>query len=160
MYLIFIILYALAGILLGIPYCLLAGWDPKSFMTIAFVAPAFLFIWLVVAIFAGVIDIDHRKKVYFNLRAAFGKNSQSVSPGSLFVFWLWTFYSFLPVIFHWSALFLEKIGYENVGSIINTHRYTVLVYVFIVALALIVLIGMVNTVWGKTKDIWTRFVYR
>ena len=154
------ILYVLAGILLAIPYCLLAGWNAESFMMVAFVAPAFLFVWFMMATFAGVIEPGHRRTIHFNWRAAFGKCDCRVLPGSLPIFWVWTLYSFLPVILHWSAVLLGKIGYETVGSLIDTHRYASPLYVFVATLMLFILLAMVTSAWEAAKNVWTRMVHR
>lgn len=154
------IFYALVGILLAIPYCLLAGWDAESFVMVMFVAPAFLFIWFMMATFAGVIEPGNRRTIHFNWRAAFGKADHRMLPGSLPVFWAWTLYSFLPVILHWSAVLLGKIGYETVSSLLDTHRYASPFYVFMAALMLLNLIAMVTSAWDAAKNVWTRIVRR
>ena len=78
------VLYILAGILLAIPYCLLAGWNTENLPTVAFVAPAFLFIWFMTAIFAGVVEAGHRRRrIHFNWHAAFGKSDRRMLPESL-----------------------------------------------------------------------------
>lgn len=152
----YVIVYVLVGVLLAIPYCLLAGWSLENLPIVAFVAPAFLFVWFMAAVFAGVIDHGHRRVILFNWRAAFGKSERL--PSSLTIFWVWTFYSILPIILHWSAVLLEKIGYETVGSFIDMHRYASPLYIFMATLMLLVLIGMVTSAWEATKNVWTRFV--
>ncbi len=154
------ILYVLAGILLAIPYCLLAGWNAESFSVVMFVAPAFLFIWFFTATFAGVIEVSHRRTIHFNWRAAFVKSDFRVLSGSLPIFWAWTLYSFLPIILHWSAVLLGKIGYEKVSSLLDTHRYASPFYVFMATLMLLILIGMVTSAWEAAKNTWTRMVHR
>ena len=154
------ILYVLAGILLAIPYCLLAGWNAESFMMVAFVAPAFLFIWFMTATFAGVVEASHPRTIHFHWRAAFGKSDRRVLSGSLPIFWAWTLYSFLPVILHWSAVLLGKIGYETVSSLIDTHRYASTFYVFMATPMLLILIGMMTSAWDAAKNVWTRMVHR
>lgn len=154
------IFYVLAGILLAIPYCLLAGWNAESFMMVAFVAPAFLFVWFMMATFAGVIEPGHRRTIHFNWRAAFGKTDHRMLSGSLPIFWAWTLYSFLPVILHWSAVLLGKVGYETVSSLLDTHRYASPFYVFMATLMLLVLVGMVTSAWEAAKNAWTRIVHR
>jgi hypothetical protein len=154
------IFYALVGVLLAIPYCLLAGWNAESFVMVMFVAPAFLFIWFMMATFAGVIEAGHRRTIHFNWRAAFGKSDRRVLSGSLPIFWAWTLYSFLPIILHWSAVLLGKIGYETVASLIDTHRYASPFYVFMATLMLLILIAMVTSAWDTAKNVWTRIVHR
>ena len=154
------ILYVLLGVLVAIPYCLLAGWSPENFPMVAFVAPAFLFVWFMAAVFAGVIDHGHRRAIRFNWRAAFNKDERRRLPGSLTIFWVWSFYSILPIILHWSAVLLGKIGYETVGSFIDMHRYASPLYIFMATLMLLILIGMVTSAWEATKNVWTRFVHR
>lgn len=154
------IFYVLAGILLAIPYCLLAGWNAESFMMVAFVAPAFLFVWFMLATFAGVIEPSHRRTIHFNWRVAFGKSDRRVLSGSLPIFWVWTLYSFLPVILHWSAVLLGKIGYETISSLLDTHRYASPLYVFVATLMLLILIGIVTSAWEAAKNAWIRMVHR
>lgn len=154
------ILYVLAGVLLAIPYCLLAGWSAESFPMVAFVAPAFLFIWFMTATFAGVVEPGYRRTLHFNWRAAFGKNDRRMLPGSLSIFWAWTLYSLLPIILHWGAVLLGKIGYETVASLIDTHRYASPLYVFMATLMLLILIAMVTSAWDAAKNLWARIVHR
>src|SRR3989338_10266189 len=154
------IFYALVGVLLAIPYCLLAGWNAESFVMVMFVAPAFLFIWFMMATFAGGIEAVHRRTIHFNWRAAFGRSDCRVLSGSLPIFWAWTLYSFLPIILHWSAVLLGKIGYETVASLIDTHRYASPFYVFMATLMLLILIAMVTSAWDAAKNVWTRIVHR
>ena len=153
------IIYMLVGILLAIPYCLLAGWDTENFPTVALVTPAFLFIWFMAATFAGIINIDDDRKIYFNWRASFGKSDHRVLSGSLSIFWAWTLYSFLPVILHWSAVLLGKIGYETTSSLIDTHRYASSFYVLIATFILLILTVMVISAWDAVKNVWIRIVY-
>ena len=154
------ILWALVGTLLAIPYCLLAGWNPESFVMVVFVAPAFLFVWFMTASFAGVIEPGHRRAIHFNWKAAFRKGDHRMLPGFLPIFWMWTLYGFLPIILHWSAMLLEKIGYETVSSLIDTHRYASPFYVFMATLMLLILIWMATSAWEATKNVWTRIVHR
>lgn len=154
------ILYALVGILLAIPYCLLAGWNVESFTMVMFVAPAFLFIWLGMASFAGIIEVGHRGTIHFNWRAAFGKSDRRVLSGSLRIFWVWTLYSFLPVILHWSAVLLRKIGYETAASHIDMHRYASPLYIFMATVVLLILIIMATSARDVAKNVWTRIVHR
>lgn len=154
------VLYALVGILLAIPYCLLAGWSPENFMLVAFVAPAFLFIWFMLAGFAGIIEPDGHRRIHFNWGAAFHKSDRRVLPGSRLFFWMWTTYSMLPIILHWSGVLLERIGYPTIGTIINTHRYASPLYVFMATLVLLTLMGIVASAWEASKNMWTRFVRR
>ena len=160
MHIVLSILYVLAGILLAIPYCLLAGWNMESFMIVVFVAPAFLFIWFMVASYAGVIGVAHPRKIYIDWRAAFRKSDPRRLPGSLSFFWTWTLYTFLPIILHWSAVLLEKIGHKTVGSLLDTHRYASPLYVFVATLMLLILIRMATSAWEATKNVWTRMVHR
>ncbi len=152
------ILYMLAGILLATPYCFLAGWDAESFPVVAFVAPAFLFIWFIAATLAGVIEPGYRRMIHFNWRAAFGKSYSRVLPGSLLLFWAWTLYSFLPIILHWSAVLLGKIGYDTVASLIDMHRYASPLYIFVATFMLLALIVMATSAWDAAKDVWMRIV--
>ena len=152
----FAVVYMLAGILLAIPYCLLAGWDADKFMLVAFVLPAFLFVGFLLAAFVNIIEPGYRRAIQFNWRAAFGKTSRPMLPGSLFVFWVWVIYSFLPVIIHGSALLLEEFGYKAFAALIDAHRYPSIYYVFIVTIVLLILTGIVAVTWGAVKNAWMR----
>jgi len=154
------ILYILVGILLAIPYCLLAGWKAENILMVTFVAPAFLFIWFILAGFAGIIDSDHTRKIYFNWRAAFSKNDQRRLPGALFCFWTWALYSFLPIIFHWSAILLEKIGHNTVSLILNTHRYAIPLYTLTAIITLIILNETIRCTWNVAKSMWVQIIHR
>lgn len=161
MQIVFGIFYVLVGFLLAIPYCLLAGWSYENFPMVAFVAPAFLFIWLMLGVFSGVITIrDHHRPIHFDWRVAFRKGGRSKLPGSLLFFWAWTLYSLLPIILHWSYVLLEEVGYETVASLINTHRYTSTLYVFVATFAFIALMGMLTSALGVLSNTWRRFVRR
>lgn len=154
------ILYVLAGFLLAIPYCLLAGWSTENFPMVAFVAPAFLCIWFMLASIAGVIGVARSRKIYFDWRAALNKSDQQRLPGALSFFWVWTLYSFLPIILHWGAALLKNVGYETVGSLLNTHRYASTLYVFMAILMLAILVGVFTSAWDTAKKVWIQFVHR
>ena len=154
------VLYMLAGILLAIPYCLLAGWSAENFLIVTFVAPAFLFVWFMAASFAGIIEPGNHRMLRFNWRATFSESDRRSLPGSLSVFWAWTLYSFLPVILHWSAVLLEEIGYETVSSLIDTHRYASPLLVLWGTILLFILIAVATGVSNTVKEIWTRIVHR
>jgi hypothetical protein len=156
MQIVFGILYVLAGFLLAIPYCMLAGWNEESFPMAILVSPAFLFVWFMLSIFAGIFDLDSKKAIRLNWRAAFKKSDLPILPGFLPLFWAWTIYMFLPIIFHWSAILLEKIGCNTVASFIDTHRYASQLYLFVVALALLVLISVGISAWDAAKRTWIR----
>jgi len=150
------IFYVLAGILLAIPYCLLAGWKAENFMIVAFVAPAFFFVWFMTATYAGIIEPGHRRTIHFNWRAAFRKSDRRMLPGSLAIFWGWTVYSFLPIILHWGAALLGKVGYETVGSILDTHRYASPLYALIATLMLLILTTLLTNAVEGAKNVLAR----
>ena len=153
------ILYFLAGFLLAIPYCFLAGWNVESFVTVVFVAPAFLLVWFMTAIFAGIIELGRGRTIHFNWRAAFSKSESRMLPGSLPIFWVWTIYSFSPIILHWSAVLLEKVGHETVSSFLDTHRYMSPLYMIMATLMSFLLIRMAISMWEVAKNVWTRIVH-
>ncbi len=149
------VLYVLVGILLAIPYCILAGWNTESFMVVVFAAPAFVFIWFVLAGFAGVLEVGHgERRICLNWRAAFRKGDRLGLPGSLVVFWIWTLYSLLPILVHWSAVLLNGIGFVSVGMTLDAHRYASWFYIFMATMALCVLIGMTHSAWEAMKNGW------
>lgn len=149
-------LYLLVGFLLAIPYCLLAGWSTESYPMVAFVMPAFLFIWLMLAFFTGVVDEGH--PISFNWRAAFGKGDRRRLTGSPVMLWAWTIYGFLPVTIHWSAVFLGKVGYETASSFLDAHRYGSPFLVLIATFILLILSRLAINASGAAKNIWTRLV--
>lgn len=153
--------YMMVGILVAIPYCLLAGWSAENFPMVAFVAPAFLFIWFLLASFAGILHVGHgERRIYFNWRAAFCKSELRELPMSRMIFWIWTLYSLLPIILHWSAGLLENTGYESVGATLNTHRYASPYYLFMATMVLLVLIGMTHSAWEAMRNGWMRLTHR
>lgn len=160
MQIVFGIFYVLAGILLAIPYCFLAGWIFKNFLLVAVVAPAFFFIWFMLAVFAGIIHRGYRKAIYFDWYAIFKKSDRQMYSHSLALFWMWTFYILLPIILHWSAVVLKKIGYVTGGSLIDMHRYASLYYVFIAIIMLFGIIGIVIVVCEVMKNMWKRSMLR
>lgn len=81
-------------------------------------------------------------------------------PGSRAVFWLLTVYCLLPIILHWTAMLLERIGHQPVASVLDRHRYASLIYVFTATLMLLILAGMASSAWRGARDIWMRFVHR
>lgn len=149
---IFLIFYLLLGLVLAIPYCLLAGWSPEHFPIVIFVAPAFLFIWLMFANFADIFNPRFGRLTNLNWRAAFSGNNHQAMQGSLIIFWGWTFYSFLPIILHWSSVFLKQIGYERVGVMIYSHRYASPVYVFGAVIIVLLIILIIGSVWEAVKN--------
>lgn len=155
------ILYVLAGTLLAIPYCLLAGWDAKSFPMVAFVAPAFLFVWFILATFAGIIDVrDGKPRFHLNWRAAFYKGERRRLPGSHVIFWIWSLYSLLPIILHWSAALLNSVGFTAVASALETHRYASPYFLFLGTWVLLVIVGMALGAWETVRGRWTRLANR
>ncbi len=155
------ILYVLTGFLVAIPYCLLAGWNTEAVPMVAFVAPAFLFVWFILAMFAGVLGSGYGERlIYFSWRAAFRKSEQRGLPGSRVVFWVWTLYSLMPIILHWSAILLNSIGYASVGTMLDIHRYASPFYIFIATMVSLVLIGMTQSAWETMKNEWMRLTHR
>ncbi|MEK7461641.1 MAG: hypothetical protein AAB586_01065 [Patescibacteria group bacterium] len=123
-------------------------------------APAFLFVWFMTAICAGVVDTTHGGTICFNWRAAFGKSDRRLLSGSLPIFWAVILYSFLPIILHWSAMLLGKVGYGTVSSLLDTHRYASLLYIFIAILMLLFFTSMTVSVWKNMKNMWVQFMSR
>ncbi|MEK7120791.1 MAG: hypothetical protein AAB840_01735 [Patescibacteria group bacterium] len=146
--------------MLAIPYCFLAGWSTEGYTTIGFVAPAFLTVWFMAAIPAGVVKTYSPRKIYFDWRAAFGKSNRQALPGSLTIFWAWTLYSLLPIIAHWGAMLLEKIGHQSTSSLIDKHRYMSPLFVFMATLILFIILMMMNNVWEKAKKMWAQIAHR
>ena len=154
-------MYFLVGVLLAIPYCILAGWNPENFVLVAYVAPAFLFIWFMFGSFAGVLVAGHGKpRLFVDWRAAFGKTERPKLPGFLVGFWAWTTYCLLPIILHWSAVLLEKVGYVSWSTLLNDHRYASPFYLFAATIALLIVIAMIQSAWESTKSGWSRLTQR
>ncbi len=160
MYLVFGILYFFTGVLLAIPYCLLAGWSFDHFLIAIWVAPAFLFVWFTAATFAGITEVGHRRTLYLNWRVALGQSNHRGLPGSLFIFWMWTFYSLLPIILRWSAILLGEIGYEAASSLLNKHRYASPLYVAVIVATSIVVVLTIMHVRDKVGRAWRWAVHQ
>lgn len=161
MQIVFLILYVLVGIVLSVSYCILAGWDYEVFPVAFLLAPAFAVIWFITATMAGVIGFfSNRKKIYFNWRVAFGREDRQATPLSLVFFWIWTTYSLLPIIIHWSAILLDKIGYKTISSFIDKYRYASLPSIFSAVLLSIVILVMITTLGGELKKIWMEKIVR
>lgn len=153
-------LYMVIGMIISIPYCLLAGWSWENWPIVAFVAPAFLFVWMVFGTFAGHIypRHDHKRSIGFSWRGGRGGREMGHGlPGSKGVFWAWTAYGLLPIIIHWGAVLIDILGHKTVATTINAHRYASPMYVLLGTMLLSCLIAMTVGVCRMIKNGWTRF---
>lgn len=163
MQIILAILYSVLGLILAIPYCLLAGWEMENYAIVSFVAPAFLFIWFILGSLAHIFEPDYRRRPFiirFNWRIAFGISNGNAMSGSKTLFWLWTAYSFLPIIAHWGSKLIEQLGFQSLSEIVNTHRYSTPLYALFGTLALIILLGFASSIAEYVKRIHRKFVCR
>ena len=150
MNILFFIGYVVVGAVLAIPYNYLAGWNSHYLIGIAITAPIFLCIWLVVAVLAGVIQVDrHRQMLRLNWRAA-GVRDQSYAPWSLPIFWAWTIYMFLPVILRGIAALQMQLGYVTASSFLYTHRYDSLLYALVALVAFVIALTLLEVSAGST----------
>lgn len=152
---VYVVLFVLVGCLLAIPYCLLAGWSWENYPIVALVTLFFLLIWYSTAFLAGIVYTGQDGKTRFQWRAAFGKGVR-LHQGTIVPFWTWTFFCLLPIIVHWSAWLLGKIGYETIASHIDGHRYATPFYFFAVNCVLIIFGWIITVGWDKTKKAWSR----
>ncbi len=150
----FALFYSVLGITLSIPYCLLAGWSWEQWPLVAFVAPAFAFVWLSLGTFAGHIYRNRggRWPIGFSWRS----ERMRVLPGSQGGFYGWTIYCLLPIILHWGAKMVAILGFQNVASVLNEHRYLSLIYVLYGTMALVCIMAMSVATWGAMRDGWAR----
>lgn len=154
------VIYMTIGIVLALPYCALAGWNPSNFIFVSFVAPALLFIWFMISIFAGIIKLDENERLRLNLPAAFRRCDNRPLRGSLLIFWGWAFWLSLPIISHWGAFLLEKNGHAEIALLINTHRYATPFYALLIALVLSILVVVISATTDKTKRALARAMRR
>ncbi|MCR4274816.1 MAG: hypothetical protein NUW02_02075 [Candidatus Campbellbacteria bacterium] len=145
-----VIVYCFIGLVLAVPYCLLAGWSPESLPAVATFGPAFLLIWLLFGVTSGVVVPNSNRKwlpVRFHWR---GSRSKSTAPRS--VFWIWTAYGLLPILVHWSSMLLGKMGYSEIALLLNANRYMSIVYVFLGGLVVACLLIVAFGVWEGLKN--------
>jgi hypothetical protein len=142
-----------AGLVLGSLYSLMAGWDPRYTASLFLLAPAGMVSWFVAALLAGVLDIGHGR-TRLSWRVAFGGvPSRSRLPGSLLVFWVWSFYLILPIILHWASVLLRYTGQHGLAESLNHHRYASLLYVAISTIMMLVVVVAVVDVWRAGKRV-------
>ncbi len=150
------VVYYVLGLIISVPYCLLAGWSWENWPVVAFVAPAFLFVWLTLGVMAGHVYLyeNVRWPIGFSLRGVFkqGKHMR----GTKGAFWTWTVYGLLPIIVYWSGVLISKMGYESVATMLKVHRYMSPLYVFVAMLFLLLMGGIAISVWDGLKSGWPR----
>jgi hypothetical protein len=156
------ILYAVFGLILAIPYCLMAGWSMENYAIVAFVAPAFLFIWLIMGTLAHIFETGHRGRfpIRFDWRVAFGISKGNGLEGSKILFWFWTAYCLLPIISHWGSKLIEIFGFHSLSEIISTHRYSTPLFAFLATLFLAALLIFVEIATDLIKESWRKLKYR
>lgn len=114
------------GIMLAVPYCILAGWNTNQFALMAFVAPLLYSMWISIAYAFGIAE-PSKKRPKICWRAAFHSDS-------LFMFWPCTGYVFLPIIVHQNSKLFSLFGYNSVAQVMEEHKYASLLYAFPVML--------------------------
>ena len=141
--------YFVVGAILSVPYCLLAGWDRDIFLVVMIVTPFLLGVWILAAVFAGIIDA---KPIRIYWKNAFRRSRDESSRVPLVIFWVWTVYGLLPIILHWTARLIGYLGLGSSAAFIEGQRFESLIYVFwgfmIAFLLLIVCGGVYEAVVG------------
>lgn len=146
------LLYALIGVVLSFPYCYLAGWDINFIGMLLVVLPGALMIWLMLATFAGIISPNGRYSCRFLWKSAFVRSDLCIMPYALPVFWIWTGYILLPIVCHWCAMFLSKIGFDAVSQVVERFRYLSPILVLGLAILAVVFIVLINSVTSSAKQ--------
>lgn len=138
-------LYMVLGFALSIPYCILAGWDRYVCTIVAMLAPAYAFVWLLLAGSSRLIRVYDGNKLYFNWRTAFreGESSNDFLP----IFWGWTMTGLLPIFCNLASKGLYELGYKTGGSFLYEHRYHSPFATIAIAFVLIVLAGSLRNFW-------------
>lgn len=145
----------LVGLLISIPYCLLAGWD-WHYPLVAMVAPVFFLMWIVFGSLAGHI-YTRRDQGRWPVRFSWGSRQQGEFLSlSRIVFWGWTVIGLLPIIFHWGAKLFAMLGHESAASLINSYRYASLPYTLGALVILLWLWFITRAVCGAMKHGWTK----
>lgn len=152
-FLFLVFLYVLIGLVVSVPFCLLAGWSWEYWSGAATLAPLFLLVWVVFGVFAGYIyqRPGHKWPIGFSLA---GHNSL---PGCKNVFWVWTIICLSPIVAHWSSVTLRAWGYGLIAAMVYEHRYAAPAYTFLGVLGLSVLVGMAIKVWTMARSRWAKF---
>jgi|GEM_PF-2865817 len=144
--------YFVVGAILSLPYCLLAGWDRDIFLGVMIVTPFLLGVWILAAVFARIIDA---KPIRIYWKNAFRRSRGESSHVPMVIFWIWTVYSLLPIILHWTA---RLIGHYRNGpfvALIEAHRFESLIYVFwgfMIAFLLLIVCGGVYEAVAEFLD--------
>ncbi len=120
---VFAVYYITVGLILAIPYCLLAGWNVQALVVVTFVLPAFLMMWTELATLAGILNGDHlsRSLLHVDWRASLKRSEHAL--GSVTKFWLWCLFCFLPIICNLCGWMIQVIGYTNTAELVNRYRY-------------------------------------
>lgn len=130
--------YTLIGMFISVPYCFLAGWSWEQWPIVVFVAPIFMFVWIVLGVLAGhIYSVGFSWTVYKHMPRI---------PYSKGVFYFWTFYCFLPIIIRWVSALIDVMGYQHVANLLNFHRYATPAYVFIFLVCSLLLFGVVAAI--------------
>jgi hypothetical protein len=119
--------YFLFGAFLSLPYCLLAGWDRGFFPVMVVATPFLLGVWFLAVFFVGAVDFRPTRICWRNF---FYRSRRESSRVPLAIFWIWTVYSMLPILMHWTARFVEYLGFGSSAAFIEVHRFESLLYVF------------------------------
>lgn len=125
LWILLVILYAVLGLCIATPYCILAGWDRNNFSTVVGISPAVSFLTLLLIWLTGTLEESGQWwKFTIHWKALFPKpEDDSFRKFSLTVFWLWTAVLIMPIAVHWFSKTLLYFGYETLGGYLFVHRY-------------------------------------
>lgn len=147
----FYVAYYIFGLILSVPYCLLAGWSWENYPIVALVLPGFLFVWLMIGTLAGHVYLYNSKHwpIGFSWRGVY---EERLLPGAKGAFWSWTALGLLPIVVYWTAVALHAMGYESIAGLLKVHRYMSPLYVIYFGLCLLLMWGIAMSAWEGIRS--------
>ncbi len=119
----FMIIVFLIGMILSVPYCFLAGWSPESQKLVAVLGSLFIFQWGVFAARADILEFHPSLRINWKETLMWRSNRPFLCPSAKVGFWAWTVMCVLPIILHWVAWLVGKVGQEHTSVILDRYRY-------------------------------------
>ena len=150
------ILYWIVGVVIAIPYQLLAGWDAECFSVVAMLLPISLCLWFVLAMFAMVITESdgHKRWIQFKWKALFRRqtNHLGLMSAARYGLWILTVLIMLPIIIHWSAKLLGHFGHQETATIIDSNRYSAPIVVVVAIVLGTLIVCLLLHAWESAGD--------